>query len=276
MNDFQTKRRSLLAAGGGLLLTGCEGLDFSAAGEGTGVQVIGAVVVLARYRATAQQKAVAQKRTREMIMAAAKPEYEKRRAAIGKDSQKKIATIEREHAKHPAGGASRGGSPAAAPPGAGIPLTAGASSIGSQAQPQVGSAFAIQQRRKQEEIARVKAEADARIASLNTAMRSMGGTVDHSVKPSDPDPTTARIAQLASLDDRNALLAALTADVPRYIAVPVPSQGIEAEKSGKALVVVMDTRTQHPASDDVLVLDRQPAIGKDIKVDGVTARVVGN
>lgn len=258
MNDFQSDRRALLLAGGGLLLTGCQGLDFSAAGEGAGVQIIGAVVVLARYRATAQQRAVAEKRTRELVAAAVRPAYQNRRVAIEEESKKKIAAIEREYAAH---------SP---PPGSSVPLTTGVSNGDSP--PNSGSAYAIQQRRKQEEIARVKAEATARTASLNSVMQSIGGAPDQT-----PPPVVGpNVAHLASTRDRETLIAALTSQVPRFVAVPVPAQGIEAEKSGKALVVVMDTRTQNPASENVLVLDRVPPVGKDVKLDGVTARIAGN
>ena len=36
-----------------LAMAGCEGLHYSAAGEGTGFQIIGALVVLAKYHAKA-------------------------------------------------------------------------------------------------------------------------------------------------------------------------------------------------------------------------------
>ena len=50
--------------------------------EGTGVQIIGAVVVLARYRASAHQKAVAEQHARAAVVQAAKPAYQKRRASL--------------------------------------------------------------------------------------------------------------------------------------------------------------------------------------------------
>jgi hypothetical protein len=66
----------LLPALGG---AGCEGLDLSAKGEGTGIQVIGAVVVVAKYRASQRQKAIAEEQARRAFVdLALEPAYEAR------------------------------------------------------------------------------------------------------------------------------------------------------------------------------------------------------
>jgi hypothetical protein len=60
-------------------LTGCEGLDYSARAEGTGIQVIGAVVVVAKYRASQRQKAIAEEQARRaFVELALEPAYEAR------------------------------------------------------------------------------------------------------------------------------------------------------------------------------------------------------
>lgn len=58
---------------------GCAAIDVSARGEGTGIQIIGAIVVLAKYQASARQKTVADgKARRAFVDLAMKPAYEAR------------------------------------------------------------------------------------------------------------------------------------------------------------------------------------------------------
>jgi hypothetical protein len=76
--------RPLLSTTAALLIpaifcAGCEALDTSARGEGTGIQIIGAVVVLAKYRASQRQKAVAENEARRaFVKLALEPAYEAR------------------------------------------------------------------------------------------------------------------------------------------------------------------------------------------------------
>ncbi len=78
-----------------VFLTGCEGLDYSARGEGTGVQIVGAIVVLAKYHASAHQKAVAEQKARTAVAQYVRPVYTERRAARQDSSRKRIvATTE--------------------------------------------------------------------------------------------------------------------------------------------------------------------------------------
>jgi hypothetical protein len=90
----------LSLSGSAIFMTGCEGLDFSARSEGTGVQVIGAIVVLAKYKANAHQKAVAMENAHAALVAAAKPVYEKRRILVRDEAKKKIAAAERQYARN--------------------------------------------------------------------------------------------------------------------------------------------------------------------------------
>src|SRR5207253_9945171 len=89
------------AAGVGLLalFTGCAGVDYSAQAEGTGVQIIGAVIVLAKYHASATQKSVAEEHARVALVQAAKPAYEKRRASLHATSAKKVEAARKDYDK---------------------------------------------------------------------------------------------------------------------------------------------------------------------------------
>ena len=245
------------AAGEGslLFLTGCEGLDYSARAEGTGVQIIGAVIVLARYHASPRQKAVAEQHARAAVVQAVKPAYEKRRAKLHAASRTRIAATQRDYDKR--------------------------ISAVSKAQPATPAADASAevrrrlQQEKEEALAKLQADAERELASVDTAWRSLGAP-DHSVKIDVPTPGPAGAVPTASTRDEEALLASASALLPRYIAVPVPEQGIPAEQGAKATIMLWDTRAQRLASEDVLVLDRPVSPGLALKVDGLTARVVTN
>jgi hypothetical protein len=243
------------AAGEGalLFLTGCEGLDYSARAEGTGVQIIGAVIVLARYRASPQQKAVAEQHARAAVVQAAKPAYEKRRAKLHAVSRTRIAATQRDYDKR--------------------------ISAVSRAQPDTSAADASAELRrrleqeKEEALAKLQADAERELASVDTAWRSLGAA-EHSVEIDAPPPGPAGAVPTASTRDEEALLASANAQLPRYLAVPVPAQGIPAERGAKATIMLWDTRAQRLASEDVLVLDREVSPGVAVNVDGLTARVV--
>ena len=57
------------------------------------------------------------------------------------------------------------------------------------------------------------------------------------------------------------------------MAVPVPPQGIPAEKRGKATYMLWDTHKQQLATDDVYVLKKEVQEGKLVKLNGVKAQV---
>jgi hypothetical protein len=70
--------RLLCQGGGTVLLAGCEGLDLSAEGEGTGIQVVTALTILAKYRANQTQRAAAEQAARRAFVALAmKPAMQK-------------------------------------------------------------------------------------------------------------------------------------------------------------------------------------------------------
>ncbi len=243
---------SMSVAGEGtlLFLTGCEGLDYSARAEGTGVQIIGAVIVLARYHASAKQRAVAEQRARAAFVQAAKPAYEKRRASLQATSKTRIAAIQRAYDKRISGVSK-------APP----------------ASPAAHVSDEVRRLQQEKEVALAKLQADAarELESVDIAWRTIGAA-DHSMKinaPADTVPT-------ASTRDEDALLASASTLLPRYLAVPVPPQGIAAEQGARATVMLWDTRRQRLASEDVLVLDREVSPGAALKVDGLIARVVTN
>lgn len=248
----------LAVAGGGVLMTGCEGLDYSARAEGTGVQVIGAIVVLAKYHASQHQKMVAEQQARAYFVTAAKPGYVKRRATVQTSYKKKIETVERDYDKRivTAKAKPAPSAPAPAPP------------------PGAGAEPVRLQHEKETALAKLKADEAAEVASVDSAWRSLGGTTEHGLKAVDTAPSGT--APVASTRDREALIASASAHVPSYVAVSVPAQGIAAEKGGSATIMLWDTRRQRLASEDVLVLDRKPAMGHDVKVDGITARYAGN
>jgi hypothetical protein len=242
------------AAGEGalLFLTGCEGLDYSARAEGTGVQIIGAVIVLARYRASPQQKAVAEQHVRTALVQAAKPAYEKRRASLHAASRTRIAATQREYDKR--------------------------ISAVSKAQPAIPAADTSAevrrlQQEREEALAKLQADAAGELESVDTAWRTIGAA-DYSMKIDASTSGPAGAVPAASTRDEEALLASANAQLPRYLAVPVPPQGIAAEQGAKATVMLWDTRRHRLASEDVLVLDRQVSPGVALKVDGLTARVV--
>ena len=88
-----------------------------------------------------------------------------------------------------------------------------------------------------------------------------------------PPPGPAGAVPTASTRDEEALLASANAQLPRYLASPVPARGIPAERGAKATIMLWDTRAQRLA-EDVLVLDREVSPGVAVNVDGLTARVV--
>jgi len=238
------------------MMTGCEGLDYSAGAEGTGVQIVGAIVVLARYHANARQKALAEQRARAAVAQYTKPAYEKRRAVVHETSRKKIEATGHDYDKRIVAAAKS--KPAAVAP---------AAPVNNEAQ--------RLQAEKEKALAKLKADAEAELASVDSAWHSLGGQPERSggTQPSISHTTTAVVPE-ASTRDQEALLASASAHLPNYVAVAVPPQGIPAEKGGKANIMLWDTRHQRLVSDDVFVLDRSMRNGVDATVDGRSARFV--
>jgi hypothetical protein len=83
-----------------IFCAGCEGLDTSARAEGTGIQIIGAVIVLAKYRASQRQKAVAENEARRaFVKLALEPAYEAR----AKKLKREVASARKPPRPRPAG-----------------------------------------------------------------------------------------------------------------------------------------------------------------------------
>ena len=243
----------IVASEGALLfLTGCEGLDYSAQAEGTGVQIIGAVIVLARYHASAHQKAVAEKLARAALVQAAQPAYEKRRASLQAASRTRLTAAQRKYDKR-----------------------ISAVSKAQTARPMAEASAEVRRLQEEREAALAQLQADAarEIGSLDTAWRSIDAE-DFSVKTDASTPGSASAVPAASTRDEEALLASATARLPRYAAVPVPPEGIASEKGAKATIMLWDNRLQRLVSEDVLVIDRQISPGLALRVDGVSARVL--
>ncbi|TLD69541.1 hypothetical protein FEM03_16405 [Phragmitibacter flavus] len=255
-----------------LCLTSCEGLDYSAGAEGTGVQLLGAVVVLAKYRASERQKAIAEEKARAVVARMVKPAYVERRAQVTSNSAKKIQSTQKTYDKKIA--------------------TARPAKTASKAEPKpkvkpqvdvVVDPAVVEVKRlekeKAEAMVALQKQAAAELASLDTAWRSIGGVSNHSVSSGltteSATPPTGEVP-VSSTRDREVLMASAGAHLSTYIAVTVPAQGIAAERGGKATVMLWNTRLQRLASDEVLVLDRQPGGGKDIKVEGLTAQFVAS
>ena len=244
------------------LLSSCEGLDYSARSEGTGVQIVGAIVVLAKYHANAHQRAVAEQQARATFTQVVQPEYHKRQVAIRTVERQKVAATEKVYAQKKAKVlASR------------EPVATSHTNTPVDHPPESKSAaVAVIEQERVKAVHQLEADASAEIASLSHAWHSMGGG------PTRDDPPSAPVEDVpvASSRDRDALIASAAAHLPHYIAVSVPAQGNQAEQGGKATIMLWDTQRQQLAGEDVLVLDRRPESGKTIKVEGIAAKFVSN
>lgn len=257
---------SMVGGPGLFLLTSCEALDYSAGAEGTGVQLIGAVVVLAKYRASEKQKAIAEERARAVVLRAVKPAYVERRARVTSMAEKKIQSTRKTYDRQIAS-----------------VRPVQKSSINPQSVSQ-GDPDPVKrevQRLEGEKAAAVVAlqkQAVAELASLDSAWRSFGGVSDHAVSAALKSAEAGPVGEVpvSSTREREVLMASAGAHLSTYIAVAVPAQGISVERGGKSTVMLWNTRLQRLASDEVLVLDRQPGGGKDIKVEGLTAQFVAS
>ncbi len=237
---------AVAGTGACLTMTGCEGLDYSARSEGTGFQIVGAIVVLAKYHASNRQKAEAEARARRALAQAATPAHERRRAAAQADSRRKIAAVEKDYNRR-ISQAQRG--PAAA-----------------------GTSAAQLESEKQKMLAKLEAERAADEALRLQEFRSLAGGSTGGLRMGDTPASSGDSMPLASSRDTEAMMASAAAHLPKYVAVSVPPQGIAAEQGGKSLIMLWDTRRGRLVDGDVRVLDRTLRDGVDFKVDGYTAR----
>jgi hypothetical protein len=259
---------ALVAAGAcvAISITGCADLEksdfarstgmFSASQEGTGFQIIGAVVVLAKYHASKHQIAVAEEQARKATLRFVKPHYEQRRATAQSASRKKIADTEKDYDRRIARSQSSG--TPAQPPATGTPPAAELEA------------------EKAKALEKIRADAAAELAALDREWRSLAGMPSRGLKMEKAPETPAGGVPLASTRDREALIASASAHLPKYIAVAVPRQGIAAEQGGESTIMLWDSRKQRLVASEVLVLNRTPRDGVNLRVDGVTAQFAGS
>lgn len=242
-------------------MTGCEGLDYSAQAEGTGIQIVGAIVVLAKYHASEKQKQIATQRAREAVTEIVAPVYKQKRTVVRTDARKKTESANKAYEQKIAD--------VDKAPKKQKPDAPKVQDIAAQTEK------VRLEKEKQAALAKIQADAAAQLASIDSEWRSLGGTVDYTVREAGDTPQIGTVP-VASTRDPDALLASAKAHLPEYIAVAVPAQGIPAEKGGQSTVMLWNTRLQKLASDQVLVLDRKPAEGKSLKVEGLSAQYISS
>ncbi len=209
--------------------------------------VIGAVagavtiaVVVAKYKANAEQKAAAEQRAHAVMARAAQPRIEHKRAQVRAASQKKTADIEARYAKRIA-----------------------------QAQ---GPSAAQLEAEKKKEIEKAQSQSSVELAALDREWSSLGGSSASGLK-ADTTPAGTAVEPYATNQDTESLSASASAHVPRYLAVNVPMQGVAEERKGKSTVMLWDTRRNQLVTDYVYVLKRDLPEGKTVKIAGVSAQV---
>ena len=200
---------AIALCGGVMLMTGCRtAMVIVAISSG-----VAAVAVIAKYKASAEQKAAAEQQMRSLHAAVAA----KSGATPGSAKVKSHATAKV------------------------APTTHGA------ARKTVGSATA---------------------SAASAANPDAAAT--EKLPPAQPDVPGTPARQIPSTDELDDSAARL---LPPYMAVPVPPQGIPAEKRGKATYMLWDTHKQQLATDDVYVLKKEVQEGKLVKLNGVKAQV---
>jgi len=110
--------------------------------------------------------------------------------------------------------------------------------------------------------AKVKSSGTRKAAQVTTAAEQ-----PQSAQPDTPGTPARPIPSTDELESSGA------SQLPPYLAVSVPPQGIREEKRGKATYMLWDTHRQQLATDDVYVLKRDVSEGKFVKLNGVKAQV---
>jgi len=232
-----------------LLVGGCEGLrqlDTSAAAEGTGVQIFGAVVVLARYRANEQQKRSAIETAESAyVREVLGPAYKSRAEEISRQRDVQLAQVRRQR-----------------PP----------------APPTPGLAQQVADDKEAE--ARVEATVEEKLSSLNSAWKAetsrlvTGGVVAPPTVPVGTRDASALFAGARAGAGDPGLLVVARQQAPRFLAVAVPGAGNPAEAQGAATVMIWDSESKTLRDENVLVLNRRPQERKPTKVDDLPALFV--
>lgn len=213
-----------------IFTSGCSSLDTSARAEGTGIQIIGAIIVLAKYKASQNQIAIAETKAREaFVELAMKPAYEARTKKL-----KKVIASSPARPRRPA------------------PTTAGPT-----------------RRPVAEDAPDPAAKARAELAALSNSWREAASQVTNGRYAADFAEPAASTSNTAAASfpkmSESQVLAASVAYVPRYLAVSVPAE--KAVAGSKAAVMLWDTKAEKIASDTVYALDRTPPTGKPSEID---------
>lgn len=249
---------AIAVAGSGvpLILSGCEGLDYSARSEGTGFQIVGAIVVLAKYHASSRQKAEAEERARKVLLHAATPELERRRAAAGAESRKKIASVEKEYNRR---------------------ISEAQRAVITKGSPESTAASVAElEAERKRTLDKLESERAADEAARQREFAALAGLPSHGLRMTETSPAPGDSVPLASTRDTEAMASSAAAHLPKYIAVSVQPQGIPAEQGGKSLIMLWDTRRGRLVDGDVRVLDRTLRDGVDFKVENLKARFATN
>lgn len=210
-----------------LFCSGCGGLDLSARGEGTGIQIVGAIVVLAKYKASGRQKAIAEEKARRAYVdLAMKPAYEAK--------AKKLRRV--------------AGKPTVRP-------SSGASSTASQTAKNLKSA------RARGELAALAGSWRKTAASITNGKYAGDFATDGG---SSSMPSESALAAFTPMSESQ-VMADSAAYLPKYLAVPVPAD--QSVAGSKSSVMLWDPRANRLASDTVYVLDRVPTGDKPTEID---------
>jgi len=220
-------------------------LDQSARAEGTGVQIFGAITVIARYHASASQTRIAEDRAgKAYVEQALKPAYEKRKRSLESAAKEKARDTERTYRKK-------------------------------IARARVGERAKIEQERARE-LVRVKEESAAAIATASASWYKEASAVAGAGFAGQlQTPASGQIAYASLTGERNLLLAQAASYLPRYIAVSVPPAGASAEARAADSVMIWDTERRQLANNEVLVIDRKPKTGKITDFGGISAAYTG-
>ncbi len=221
---------------GTVLMTGCK----TAMVIGAVAGAVTIAVVVAKYKASAEQKAAAEQRAHAVMARTAQPRIERKRAQVRAASQKKTADIEAKYARR-------------------IAQSQGASAAQLEAE-------------KKREIEKAQSQSTVELAALDREWSALGGTAPGGLK-ADATPAGTAVEPYATNQDTESLSASASAHMPRYLAVNVPMQGVAEERKGKSTVMLWDTRRNQLVTDYVYVLKRELQEGKTVKIAGVSAHV---
>ncbi len=228
--------------------SGCESLDTSAAAEGTGIQFVGLVRVLAKYEANPRQRQVAETRaSTAYVKQALQPAYEKRKATLETTHQAKVRQVQRTQARQI-----------------------------SQAKRVSETEVAKVETEQEQLLEELEEDARERLLALNASWHQQAAEItDGRFSTNVELPTRGEVAQSSVREEARALLADASSFVPQYLAVSVPQAGNPAEAKAADSVMFWDTQQRDLAKDEVYVMARTPGNGQNGNFGDITAKYVG-